>query len=281
MELRRCGKEVTDSLTPLLSLTLIDTLAMNAVSDSEEKRLDARVIARYFGYRGFRVVMEAIGRTDDWELLEELRQEIFAYGSEVVDELLKWLGHEEARFVREALLLLRRVGGAKAIPKIETLLAHSNPEFRAPALAALARIGGARKIPAVEKGLLDSSPRVVEVALDAVEEIGIDRFAGLMARLITSHRDDISFLSPRTKAIRLIGREKFDGVVEELQEIIKGIGSWIKFTRDESLAFPAARALLQLDDDGAHAFVRRRAKWGRGKVRKACRQALREFEKNA
>lgn len=276
-ELTRCGRPVAETLKPVLSVALIAALSDVAVGQNSEQRSQARAIAHVFGPAGFRVVMKAIGKTTHWEIIEELRTEIHSYGSEVVDELLKWLSHSEVRVAKEALLLVRKVGDERTVSKIEPLLNHSDAEYRAAALATLSKIGGSRRYNAIEKGLMDRSAIVVDVALDAAAEFGAESFLAPLARLLLSHRQDTEFHLPRAKAIRLVGNRGLSQLVDELQEIVKGAGSWIRFTRDEPLVPYAVRALLQLDSATGRAFVKNRARWWRGRrVRDACKQALRE-----
>ncbi len=275
-ELRRTGQDITETLTPLLGVSLIESLAEAAIVPVKEQRVLAREVARLFGDQGFRVIMEAISRTDEWELLEELRNEVSQYGAEALEEILQWLRHSDSRVAKEALILIRKFDVADIVSRIVPLQRHSDPEIRASALVTLVKRGGDEQMDAIKIGFMDASPLVVDLAVDAAEESGLGSYIAHLSMLLNSHRGDAAFMGPRGKAIRLAGKYGIMELAEELRQIIRGVGSWLRYTRDEALLVPAARALLQLGDSNDRSFVVRRARWGRGKVRKACRQVLQE-----
>jgi hypothetical protein len=278
-EFIRCGKPVAETLKPVLSVALVDALSERAVDGNTDDLSHVLAVARAFGPAGFRVVMAAIGKTTGWEILEGLRAEVHSYGPEVVDELLKWLSHSDVRVAKEAVLLVRKVGDERVAPRLEPLLNHSDAEYRAAALATLAKIGGSRRQIVIERGLSDQSAIVVDVALDAAAEFGPQHFVGVLGRLLLRHRQDTEFHHVRAKAIRLIGSRQILQLENELQEIVKGVESWVRFTRDEALVPYAVRSLLQLHTTSGRVFVQKRMRWWRARgVREACKQALREVE---
>ena len=275
-ELERLDLDISEKLSPLLGIALVDSLSSLAIGEDPEKRSLTLEIARLFGDNGFRVVMNAISLTNSWELLEELRNEIRYYDDSATDEILEWLKHPDVRMIKEALILLRSSRRTDIISKINPLQRHSEPEIRATALTTLMRVGGAEQLHAVSIGLNDSNARVVTIALELAEEFGIHHFSGQLSELLRTRRDDTSFLGPRRRAIRLVGENRLVDLKDDLKDIIQGVGSWLRYTRDEELLVPAARALLDLEDSEARAFVRHRARWSIGNVRKACTQAIRE-----
>ncbi|MCU0611886.1 MAG: hypothetical protein MUE60_08875 [Candidatus Eisenbacteria bacterium] len=279
-ELVSRGYSPHEALGRLLSVALTDHLASAMVALDPGLRAAARETALAFGGQGFRAVMTALARSTDWDVCEELRGEAAKYGPPAEDELVQWLTHTDTRMVREALFILRRDGSGRVIGKVEALLGHRDAEVRAAALATAIRIGGDRRMAAVEQGLLDPAPRVVQVALDACAELGARRVVAGLSALIRGHRDDAEFLAVRGAAIALAGSQRLDSLLEELQEVIRSAGSWTKYTRDEKLVLPSARALLRLDTPKGRAFVARRGRWGVGLAGRACRQALRD-EKGA
>lgn len=275
-ELGRCGLAPRDAMARLLGVALTDRLADAMASSAPERRVAALRTAALFGEAGCRVIMTALARPLEWDVREELRQAVGAYGARAADEVVQWLTHTDAAVVKEALLLLRRAGTDRVVGKVETLLGHRDPDVRAAALAAVVRIGGPRAAAAVERCLADPFPRVVQVALDAAVELGVESFLPAVSALIRGHRDDPEFLSVRGAAIALAGKEKLTRLRESLEDVIRGAGSWTVYTKDDKLALPAARALLKMDDPTARSFVTGRARWGIGVSRRACGQALRE-----
>ncbi|MBN1424310.1 HEAT repeat domain-containing protein [Candidatus Fermentibacteria bacterium] len=276
-ELATRGFRPKEAMAKLLGVTLVDHLARGMLSADPGQRVSARHTAARFGDPGVRAVMKALSRAPEWDICEELRNEIVCqYGQSAEEEVVEWFSDADPRVVREALIIIRLLGSRRGAGKIDALLSHRDQAVRSAALSAMMRIGGSERSRAVERCLRDTSAQVVQIALDAADELGPAQFAGALATLIRGHHENPEFVPVRVGAVRLAGSAKLVALRDTLEEAVRGVGGWTRRARDDQLALAAAKALLSLEDRAGRGFVLQRARWGIGAVRKACRGALEE-----
>ncbi|MBW3562650.1 MAG: HEAT repeat domain-containing protein [Actinobacteria bacterium] len=136
-------------------------------------------------------------------------------GSEAIGPVVERLSDPRWYVVRNALVILERLGTSEVFPQVATAAQHPNPQVRKECVRALPPVGGERSVPYLVRLALDRDASVRTSALQQLSAIATQRAAEGLAEVARRGVDS----AEKRDALERLAKHPADGVDDLLREL--------------------------------------------------------------
>ncbi|MCC7416860.1 MAG: HEAT repeat domain-containing protein [Acidobacteria bacterium] len=221
-----------------------------------------------------RPLAEALSIEERGRTRERLTSILLAFGTvgrRTVERLKK---SQNAAVRRTAIQLMRKFGGAEALPELTELLDDSEPQVQREAVRAILYLASEPAYKVLEQALASGTARSRDAIMQALAGMRDERATPLLSYILR-HMDHRRALSaPYLRAIEALGALRDPEGIPALAEALRK-GDWWAPRRTRELRAAAAAALARVGSPEADRVLAEAARDGSRGVRAAVRAHLR------
>ncbi|MFN3477418.1 MAG: HEAT repeat domain-containing protein, partial [Candidatus Methylomirabilales bacterium] len=269
-ELQRLAKEALDRIADLEGIHLLIERFCDRKATNDE-------LAFIFTGLGPKAIPPLLERLKEEEHLSARRRLIHALiqqGASAVPFLLQVFDDPRWYVVRNAALILGHVGGEEAVGPLRRQLRHPDYRVRREVILALGRIGGPQVSGPLLEALQDQDPVACQYAVAALSALKERRAVPALIEIARAAPD----VALQQAAIAALGRIGGEEALHTLVDLLKK-RSFLRTAAHEEMRAQAAAALGVLGTEEALEALKAEAERSRGKVLKACQEALEKLSR--
>jgi hypothetical protein len=191
----------------------------------KEHRTHVARIASRFGDRLVPTILEDLETEEQISRRRRLMEMVVAIGPPAIPQLHRLLDDDRWFVVRNAILLLRRLGDPDLAARMDELIEHDDPRVVAEVIRALAKSGDPRWLQVLQRLFLLDHPLAGKEALAAALQLRHPKVGELLLRLLERRRGTRLRDEETLDLIQALGGFPQPAVVEKLEKLAS-LSNW-------------------------------------------------------